>query len=246
MPLTPTPAARWRELEAQGFRIGKVRVENLAIFEDGSGEGLPPLYRLANNLHIDTRDSVIESQLLFAEGEPLSERLVDETERNLRELRYIREPEVRAVDCHDGLVDLEVAVREVWTTNPGVSFNRSGGSNAGGIKLEELNLLGRGKQLTFELASDADRTSYTLHWRDPGVRGSRWIHDVAFRDSNDGHGWRVEARAAVLFARHALELRHGAAAGPVGRARLPPWRARRRLRAAHGIRRAAVLAGRTG
>jgi outer membrane protein assembly factor BamA len=182
------------QLEAEGYRIGKIRVQNLEIFEPEGNEGLPPLYRLANNLHIDTRDSVIESQLLFREGEAFSERLVDETERNLRELRYIREPEVRAVGCHEGLVDLEVAVREVWTTNPGVTFERSGGSNAGGIKLEELNLLGRGKQLTFELASDADRTSYTLHWRDPGVRGSRWVHDVAFRDSNDGQGWRVEAQ----------------------------------------------------
>jgi len=158
------------QLEAEGYRIGKIRVQNLEIFEPEGDDDLPTLYRLANNLHIDTRDSVIESQLLFKEGDAFSERLVDETERNLRELRYIREPEVRAVDCHEGLVDLQVAVREVWTTNPGVSFGRSGGANSGGIKLEELNLLGRGKQLTFELASDADRTSYTLHWRDPGVR----------------------------------------------------------------------------
>jgi hypothetical protein len=188
------PCAALSQLEAEGYRIGKVRVHQREIFEDESGEGLPPLYRLANNLHIDTRDEVIESQLLFAEGEPLSARRIEETERNLRDLRYIREPDVRALDCHDGVVDIEVTAREVWTTNPGVTFERSGGANAGGIKLEELNLFGRGKQLTFELASDADRTSYTVHWRDPGVRNSRWIHDVAFRDSNDGHGWRVEAR----------------------------------------------------
>ncbi len=181
------------ELESQGYRIGKVRIHNLPIFEEDANGDLPALYGLANRLHIDTRHSVLESQLLFAEGEPVSGRLIEETERNLRDLRYIREPEVRAVDCHEGIVDLEVAVREVWTTNPGITFGRSGGSNSGGIKLEELNLLGRGKQLTFELASDADRTSYTVHWRDPGVRGSRWVHDVAFRDSNDGHGWRVEA-----------------------------------------------------
>lgn len=188
------PCAPLAQLEAEGYRIGEIRIHNLEIFEDEGGEGLPPLYRLANRLHIDTRDSVLESQLLFSEGDPVSKRLIDETERNLRDLRYIREPDVRAVDCHDGLVDLEVAAREVWTTNPGFSFERSGGQNAGGIKLEELNLLGRGKQLSFELASDVDRTSYTLHWRDPGVRGSRWVHDLALRDSSDGQGWRVEAR----------------------------------------------------
>jgi len=186
------PCAPLQELEAQGYRIGKIKVRNLPIFEAGPEGEIPVLYGLANKLHVDTRDSVIESQLLFSRGEPVSERLVEETERNLRDLRYIQEPEVKAVSCHDGLVDLEVSAREVWTTNPGVTFERSGGSNSGGIKLQELNLLGRGKQLTFELASDADRSSYTLHWRDPGVRGSRWIHDLAFSDSNDGHGWRVE------------------------------------------------------
>jgi len=188
------PCAALEQLEAEDYRVGKVKVHQREIFEDATGEGLSPVYRLANNLHVDTRSEVIRPQLLFAEGEPLSVQRIEETERNLRDLRYIREPDVRALDCHDGIVDLEVVSREVWTTNPGVTFERSGGANAGGIKLEELNLLGRGKQLTFELASDADRTSYTVHWRDPGVRGSRWIHDVAFRDSNDGHGWRIEAQ----------------------------------------------------
>jgi hypothetical protein len=186
------PCAPLPELEAQGYRIGKIKVRNLPIFEAGPDGELPVLYGLADKLHVDTRDSVIESQLLFSRGEPVSERLVEETERNLRDLRYIREPDVKALDCHDGLVDLEVSAREVWTTNPGVTFERSGGSNSGGIKLQELNLFGRGKQLTFELARDADRDFYTVHWRDPGVRGSRWIHDLAFSDSNDGHGWRVE------------------------------------------------------
>ncbi len=186
------PCAPLPELEARGYRIGTIQIRNLPIFEAGADGDLPALYGLANDLHIDTRDSVIESQLLFANGEQVSERRIEETERNLRDLRYIREPEVRAIGCHDGLVDLEVSAREVWTTNPGFSFERSGGQNSGGIKLEELNLLGRGKQLSFELASDADRSSYTLHWRDPGVRGGRWIHDVAFSDSSDGHGWHVD------------------------------------------------------
>ena len=92
------------------------------------------------------------------------------------------------------IADIEVTVQEVWTTNPGISFGRSGGENTGGIKLQELNLLGLGKQLTFELAQDADRSFYTVHWRDPGVRGSRWITDVALRESNDGQGWSVMAQ----------------------------------------------------
>lgn len=179
------------ELETQGFHIGAIEIRRLPIFDEDAAGGLRPVYRLANELHVDTRDRVIESQLLFGPGEAVSRRLIEETERNLRELRYIREPSVRAVRCDGGLADLEVVVRDVWTTNPGISFERSGGQNAAGIKLQELNLLGRGKQLSVELAQDADRSFYTLHWRDPGVRGSRWINDVALRASDDGQGWSV-------------------------------------------------------
>ena len=177
------------DLESQGYRIGSIDVRQLPIFDVEPGAKHQSLYRFADQLHVDTRDSVIESQLLFRTGDPVSLRKIAETERNLRDLRYIREPSVRAVNCHDGTVDLEVAVHEVWTTNPGIAFGRSGGENSGGIKLEELNLLGRGKLLTVELSKDADRSSYTLHWRDPNVRGSRWLHDITLRDSDDGQGW---------------------------------------------------------
>jgi hypothetical protein len=177
------------ELEAQGYRIGSIRIRQLPIFEPGPDGELSTPYRLANNLHVDTRDGVIESQLLFREGDLVSRRLFEETERNLRDRRYLREPSVRAARCHEGVADIDVIVREVWTTNPGVSFQRSGGANAGGIKLQELNVLGLGKELTFELSKDVDRSFYTLHWRDPNVHGSRWILDAAVRESDDGQGW---------------------------------------------------------
>ncbi len=177
------------ELEARGIVIRAVDVRPLPIFDDDPD--MPAAYRWADRLHIDSRDSAIEAHLLFAAGDPVSQRRIDETLRNLRDLRYIREPAVRAVDCEDGTATLEVTAREVWTTNPGVSFGRSGGENAAGIKLEELNLLGLGKQLSFEVSTDPDRSSWTLHWHDPDVAGSRWVNDFAWRDSNDGQGWNL-------------------------------------------------------
>jgi hypothetical protein len=175
------------ELESKGYIVRGIDIRPLPIFDDEPD--LPSLYRWADRLHIDTRDSAVEAHLLFAPGEPISQRLIDETLRNLRDLRYIREPAVQVYDCRDGTATIEIAVREVWTTNPGISFGRTGGKNSSGVKLEELNLLGHGKQLSFELSYDADRSSYTLHWHDPDVAGSRWVSDVAYRDSDDGQGW---------------------------------------------------------
>ena len=176
------------ELEAQGARIGRVTVLELPIFEpDENGEN-NALYRLANRLHIGTRSQVIEAQLLFRPGDLYSRRRLDETARNLRQLRFIREPEIRIVGYRDGLVDVEVVTQEVWTTNPGISYGRSGGKSSTSIQLEEINLFGYGKHLAFDYANDVDRTSYTVRWRDPAMRGSRWRNELALRDSDDGDG----------------------------------------------------------
>lgn len=188
------PAPGWpddAELEASGARIGTITVVDLPIFDPKMPGERRAIYRLADRAHIDTRISVLESQLLFKEGDAYSRRVLDETERNLRQLRFIREPEIRIAGYRDGRVDLEVVAHEVWTTNPGVSFSRSGGENATSIQLEELNLFGLGKHLEFEYTDDVDRSSYTVSWRDPAVWGSRWRSELAIRDSDDGNGEAV-------------------------------------------------------
>lgn len=178
-------------LEAGGARIGQVKIRTLPIFEPGAPGEDKTLYHLADNWHIDTRDSVIEAQLLFRPGDLYSRHKLDETARNLRDLRFVREPEIRIVGYHDGFVDLEIITHDVWTTNPGSAFGRSGGENSAGISIEELNFLGRGKQLQFDYAQDVDRSSYTASWRDPAIWGSRWRSDVSLRDSDDGDGLLV-------------------------------------------------------
>ena len=176
------------ELEAQGARIGSVTIRIQPIFDsDKSGER-GAFYRLADRLHVNTHESTINAQLLFRPGDLYSRRVLDETERNLRNLRFIQEPVIRVAGYRDGLVDLEVAVRDVWTTNPGVSFGRAGGKNSAGITLEELNLLGRGKHVAIDYHHDVDRNSYTLKWRDPNIGGSRWRDTISLTDSDDGNG----------------------------------------------------------
>lgn len=195
------------ELEALGTRIGSISVRKLPIFDPAEPGENKALFRLADRVHIDTRESVIETQLLFRAGDLYSRRQLDETTRILRQLRFIREPEIRIVGYHDGLVDLEITTHEVWTTNPGISFGRSGGENSLSIQFEELNLFGYGKHVGFDYANDVDRTSYTVRWLDPGIWGSRWQSELAFRDSNDGAGRSIAVERPFF----SLETRWSAA-----------------------------------
>lgn len=174
------------DLEAMGARIGRIVIRLDDVFDPTDEHENGPLYRAANRLHVDTRESTLRAQLLFAEGDPYSRRLLEETERNLRRQRYLAEPEVHPVAYHDGVVDVEVHARDVWTLNPGVSLGRAGGKNSGGFAVEDLNLLGTGKRLGLGGSRDVDRSTLVLSWRDPNVFGTRWTDEIELAESDDG------------------------------------------------------------
>jgi len=178
-------------LERAGARIGAIEIDCESIFDENDPREDSLLYRTANRLHIETRDATIRAQLLFASGDPYSRRLLAESERVLRRQRYLHEPAIRPVAWHDGVVDVRVRASDVWTTNPGVSVSRSGGTNRLGAEIEELNLFGRGKQLSAGYTSDVDRTSIGVAWHDPAVFRSRWTSDAGYTSSDDGRVWAL-------------------------------------------------------
>jgi len=178
----PSPA----ELEASGAIIGDVRIVIGDVF-DTSLEGENAwLYRTANRLHINTRESVVRRQLLFKPGEPYRHRVVLETERLLRANGYLYDAQIVPVAFDGHTVDLEVRTRDVWTLNPGFNFNRKGGENAFGAQIEEDNLLGTGRELDFEWSSDVDRESIGVSYFDPHFLRSFTRLGVAYVDADDG------------------------------------------------------------
>ena len=178
----PPPA----ELEANGAVIGEIRIVIGDVF-DTSVEGEDGwLYRTANQLHIETRESVIRDQLLFETGEPYRARLVAEAERLLRANDYLYDAVIVPVAYDGHTVDLEVRTRDVWTLNPGFSFSRKGGENTWGAQLEEDNLLGTGRSLDFEWQSDVDRESFGVSYFDPHFRHSHTRLGIAYVDADDG------------------------------------------------------------
>jgi len=171
----------------EGERIGSITIRVRDIFDTTKPGENKSIFRLANRLHIDTREEAVRAQLLFAEGDPYSRRVVAETERALRRLRYIREPHVRVVSRHDGVVDLEVSASDVWTLSPSVSYGRKGGANSTSIEFDDFNVFGTGKRLSLGSHSDVDRRSTSFLWRDPNTFGSRWTTDASYSDNDDGN-----------------------------------------------------------
>jgi outer membrane protein assembly factor BamA len=174
------------DLESAHARIGSVRILNRRIFDTSRHDEDAGLFRLANRLHVETRRSVIEDQLLFHEGESYDARLLAESERILRKTRYLQDASIRPVAWHDGVVDIEVETQDVWTLNPDVSFGRKGGKNSAGIGMEELNLFGLGTEISLGRTSDVDRTSTTVRYRDTQLLSSWWTLTAGYSSNSDG------------------------------------------------------------
>src|SRR5271163_2528838 len=124
-------------LEAAGAVIGKIDIDIRNIFDENDTRENNGLYRLANRLHIRTKQGTIRAQLLFKSGDKYLARKLAETERALRLLLYIYDARVVPVHFADGKVDIKVITKDVWTLSPGVSFGRAGGTNSTSFNLQE-------------------------------------------------------------------------------------------------------------
>ncbi len=187
------PAIDPADLEADAAVIGNIVLDKRNVFDVSNPEENRFLYRLANRLHILTRDKTIRQQLLFREGDAYSQRLIDESERILRSNRYFYDVRIAPVSYEDGVVDVAITTKDVWTLSPGASFTRSGGENEWSFELEDLNLFGRGEKLRVARSGKVDRDSTSLQYSDSHV-GNTWVAlDLFLAENSDGH-----ARALTL------------------------------------------------
>lgn len=186
-PAAAAPIPTSAELEERGAVIGTVIFANQDIFDESDPRENNAIYRLANDLHIKTRESTLRAQLLFKSGDRYSWRLIRETERNLRQLDFLFDASIRIIRWDGKRVDVEVVTRDVWSLQPGISYSRKGGAQSSSFEIEEENLLGYGKNLTLARNKDEERTSLLVQWKDPNVWGSRWRDQLSYASNDDGH-----------------------------------------------------------
>jgi len=181
-----TPLPDPVELENSGALIGEIIYDRQNIFDLSDPDENNWLYRIANRYHIVTRESVIRNQLLFVTGDPFSGRLLKESERLLRQNRYFYDASIEPVRYQDGVVDIRVRTRDVWTLVPGLSLSRSGGENRSQASISEHNLLGRGMSLRLSYKDNVDRESSSFQFYDRNF-GKTWVSTFfEYADSSDG------------------------------------------------------------
>jgi outer membrane protein assembly factor BamA len=174
-------------------RIREIHIEHEPVF--GPDEkldnipGLPDLtfiFDVANFLHIDTKPRVVRRELLLKEGDLADPRLIEESERNLRALSFIRQVRILTTTVGNGEVDLTVLAQDTWTTQPRASFSQGGGSTRSSFGFVESNVLGYGKEFRALYRKTIDRTATTVTYTDPRLLGSRFAASGTYSDTSDG------------------------------------------------------------
>ena len=193
---TQTAAAPpgWAALEAAGARIGEIVILSGDIFDTADPKEDQLLFRWANRLHIQTRASVIERQLLFKSGDPVSVRVIDETERLLRNNRYLYDVQFRPRAMREGVVDIEVTTRDTWTLDFGLSVGRAGGANTSGFQLREYNLLGTGTSLSMGRTNGVDRSGNEFEFFNDRAFGTAAALRYSYASNSDGRRDAISAQ----------------------------------------------------
>ena len=164
-PLAAAPPGQ--PLLPAGLIIASIQIEAHNIFDTSAPPENKLLYRAANKLHIRTNDHVIKRELLFAIGDGYDPLLIEETERNLRALPFIRRAEIAATVNPQGTVDVIVHTYDSWTLEIVAGFKRAGGTTNIKAGLAEHNILGEGKSASAVYSRDGTAASKSFGYKDP-------------------------------------------------------------------------------
>ncbi len=156
------------------YTIGDILLEKHTIFD--AEEGSSFFHRAANALHVVTQDKVIQREFLFKKGDPYRASLLEETERNLRQLGFIAEANILVEFHQNQIVTVTVSVRDKFSLSVGASGGFSGGESTLRFLLGESNFLGTGIDVDAQYVYSEEESGIGLSYFDPRFLNSR--HEV--------------------------------------------------------------------
>jgi hypothetical protein len=184
------------------YTVGKITIEQHQVFDESdtatiheikgiyrpAGELAETAGKIANDLHILTREEVIRRDLLFKEGDPYDQRLIDESARHLRSLGILGNVTITPDTLADHTVDVLVRTHDRWTLNPSMSVAAGGGVSGFGLGLREENFLGSAQKVEIGYSRLSDRTNPNggnLAFTEPRLFGSWWSTSAILRKSDE-------------------------------------------------------------
>ena len=179
-------------VEAKELVFGRITVRTGDLFDLENDAENAFINSAANALHPSTRSITVFNALPFTEGERFSEEKLLEAERLLREKRYLREAVATPHRVCGDRVDVEVRTIDNWTLTPSVSVGSAGGNTRYAFEVQDLNVLGLGKELRFRSSRSNGDQETLFSYRDDNVLGSRYQFVAGLGDTDGNQSYNLE------------------------------------------------------
>jgi hypothetical protein len=151
-----------------------------------NGDSFAWAFRLANRLHVPTRPSVIERELLFREGDCLDPELIEETERILRFAPFLADAEISVRPAAEpGRHRVVVTTRDEWSLR--VEPRMEGGGRFTALTIQEENLLGTGRQVAVFYRENLGDEQWGASFTSPQLLRTRWRLSAEGARTHLGH-----------------------------------------------------------
>jgi hypothetical protein len=189
--------------EYAGKIIRNINIERIGFEKsiyDSAKKVTKTVTRLANTLHVDTREKIIRKHLFINKNKPLNPHEMADNERFLRDKDFILDSRIVVVPVEGtDSVDLTVITRDIFSL---------GGSMGGTfptspkIGVYDANVDGRGQRIEFNALIDQDRTpkfGYSLLYRKSSIFGSLTNFELRYTELNNGYSFGDENEFAILM-----------------------------------------------
>ncbi|MDP3359798.1 MAG: hypothetical protein Q8S41_10675 [Lutibacter sp.] len=125
-----------------------------------------------NRIHVTTRKLAIKNLLLFSRNKPLDTLLVRESERLIRQQKYVRDVKitVKQITQNTDSVDVYIRVLDTWSSIPKGSITSSKTS----LGLQERNFLGTGHEFynQFSKRFEDGKSAYSMKYEIPNIKNT--------------------------------------------------------------------------
>ncbi len=190
--LSPFPAFAQSSMESTSAEndstlyIGKIEIIRKNVFDPEIKDENKKLFLLVNKFHFLTKERVIRQELLFKEGEVYDEKLMEESERNLRNLNFLGKVTLEAKRDRERM-DVLVRTQDQWSTTVNFSAQAVGKFYSVEAYMEEHNFLGWGKSLIAGYLKNSERNQRQLTYWDGNMWGTHLLLQTDLYDRSDGH-----------------------------------------------------------
>lgn len=159
------------------------------------------IVKIADALHVNSKEWVIRDHIFFQEKKPLSPYKLADNERFLRDLDFILDARIFVVPLisTEDSVDVLVLTRDVFSIGGSVSPR---GSNGIRFRTYDVNVAGMGQRLQYNGYYDPDRNpvyTHEFYYRKSSVFGSLINATVGFTQLNTGSSYGDEEEQAYYF-----------------------------------------------